>query len=57
MASQELYSTVSAQLEERQVRLQESVQALDWEAAAVHASCIADLAGVLVAIMKELETE
>lgn len=57
MASQDLYSTVSTQLEERHARLQEAVQALDWEAVAVHAACITDLAGVLVHIMKELETE
>lgn len=57
MASQELYSTVSTQLEDAQCRLKESIEALDWERTACEAAVVSELARVLVAMMPELETD
>lgn len=55
MASQELYTNVTDQIEQAKARLDDAMGNLDWQTAAREAAVISELALVLDAILAEIE--
>ncbi len=55
MASQELYGTVSDQLETLQTQLAQAISNYDWVEAVAQAVAVAEISRVMVNIFAELE--